>query len=214
LGDAGRLGWVSKFVQRSDLPTQLSSHTAHAHRRVEGRLVSGQWFRDLRHYGLLLQRLLALHQHVESAIAQLGRGDERLFENQDLTGRNRSRLIAADLASLGLVPGPGEDVPLTLSTDANLLGALYVLEGSTLGSQAVVRLLCHRLQLTRTAGAASFDPYGDDTATRWAEFRQFLCEWPGDQQPVVDAATAMFDFYESWVLRPPINPSAMKPIKN
>jgi heme oxygenase (biliverdin-IX-beta and delta-forming) len=162
--------------------------------------VNGQWFHHLQDYQILLQRLYGLHQHLERTIGLLSGH----FGTLELAGRERSSLIEADMASLN-VPSPVilELVPLPFQNAADVLGALYVIEGSTLGGPAIGRLLHHRLGLTNTCGASSFNPYGGDTADRWDEFCDFLRAWPGDHRAVLVGANAMFCCYESWVLRPP-----------
>jgi heme oxygenase len=51
-----------------------------------------------------------------------------------------------------------------------LLGALYVLEGSTNGGRFLARTLRQRWQLD-SDGVSYFDPYGEDQPQRWAAFK-------------------------------------------
>ncbi|NIR53195.1 biliverdin-producing heme oxygenase [candidate division KSB1 bacterium] len=53
----------------------------------------------------------------------------------------------------------------------NLLGCLYVLEGSTLGAQ-VLRPKIAKLFNLRTEGLSYLSSYGNDTAPRWKKFKQ------------------------------------------
>jgi heme oxygenase len=55
----------------------------------------------------------------------------------------------------------------------HLAGVLYVIEGSTLGGQIIVRHLERNLGLTRESGARFFHGYGADTEAHWQEF----CVW-------------------------------------
>jgi heme oxygenase (biliverdin-IX-beta and delta-forming) len=190
---------VTPGLETMDLPTQLRIQTAEAHRRVEHLLATGRWFHNLKDYGLLLARLHVLHRHIETSMVPIS----KQFLTLDLTGRNRTALITADMASLDVALPLGLDiVPLPIRTASDALGALYVTEGSTLGGPTIARLLRCRLGLTSATGASSFHPYGADTADRWTSFCDFLCAWPGDQRSVIEAAGATFRCYEAWVLGP------------
>jgi heme oxygenase len=55
---------------------------------------------------------------------------------------------------------------------AEALGALYVLEGSTLGGRMILRALADRG--VATAELAFLDPYGLETAGRWRDLMEIL----------------------------------------
>jgi heme oxygenase len=105
----------------------LRAATASDHERVD-RLYSRFDLSDLRDYKRFLTAQAAAHLPVEAAIDRAGA--EALVP--DWPARRRRELLLADLADLGLcVPDPVR-AP-ALSGNSELLGAIYVLEGSRLG---------------------------------------------------------------------------------
>jgi len=75
-----------------------------------------------------------------------------------------------------------------------LLGALYVLEGSTNGGRFLARALRKSWDLDED-GCAYFDPYGDEQPQKWATFKQQMDEAPldpGQEDAIVEMAKATF----------------------
>ncbi len=119
-----------------------------------------------------------------------------------LAARQRRGLLELDLAWFGVArhddrrPGLPEinDLP-------SLLGAMYVMEGSTLGGQLIARHVEATLHLSGGHGSAFFRGYGDRTGTMWKEFCELLKIHVPDEQTdrVVQAAKAMFGSYGGWM---------------
>jgi heme oxygenase len=61
---------------------------------------------------------------------------------------------------------------LDILTPAEALGALYVLEGSSLGGRVILKELKRRD--VSLAGLGFLDPYGADTSRRWQSFLAIL----------------------------------------
>lgn len=116
--------------------------------------------------------------------------------------------MRADLLALSAAapdvdqPGVASAVPLALPTASHLVGALYTVEGSTLGGQVLLPMLATKLGVCATRGASSFVPYGPQTMAKWRHFRAFLDRWPGPDEAVIDGANACFACYRTWVLAP------------
>ena len=75
-----------------------------------------------------------------------------------------------------------------------LLGALYVLEGSTNGGRFLARALRKTWSLDGD-GLAYFDPYGDEQPQMWAAFKRDMDEAEFDatqKQAIIDMAKATF----------------------
>lgn len=108
-------------------------------------------------------------------------------------------LVERDLhhfATLGTAPQPGpaaaefaEEIHRTATTEPReLLGILYVLEGSTLGAMFLCRYVTEAYRLTDGNGAAY---YGSGDRTRWAAFTERLDRTLGEpavQERVLAAA--------------------------
>ncbi|MBY0254738.1 MAG: biliverdin-producing heme oxygenase, partial [Methylobacterium organophilum] len=122
---------------RDGLHARLRAATDPAHRALE---VSLDWqarVATLDGYRDLLGRLYGFHAVWEAAIGS-GLADEPF-----LAPRRRLALLAADLDHLGLRPDAVAALPRpaapALHGPAAATGALYVLEGSTLGGQLIGR---------------------------------------------------------------------------
>jgi heme oxygenase len=120
--------------------------------------------------------------------------------------RRRGALIEQDLRSLGITGAadpvsfvaeriPGLE-PKARSFRAAFLGAMYVVEGSTLGGQHIARHLDEALGMNANRGAAYFRGYGERTAEMWRAFQAVLTDVPdAESEQVVAAAKAMFGVF-------------------
>jgi heme oxygenase len=101
--------------------------------------------------------------------------------------------LAQDLAVLGLDPPPQRALAWPAPTQATAaLGAMYVLEGATLGVQIVAR----RAPQVTAAARRFLDGYGGCTGARWREFLGALEGVPGsDWDEVCRGALDTFDAF-------------------
>ena len=87
-----------------------------------------------------------------------------------------------------------------LNTHPQLLGALYVLEGSTLGGQVIARQLAQAgIPLTTYFGAR-----GSQTGPLWKQFCQLLAAeaeaaTPAEQDLIVHSASLTFQRLSAWI---------------
>ena len=118
-----------------------------------------------------------------------------------LIARSRRPLLALDLAWFG-VQAPQVRVTLPPLRDLpSLLGAMYVLEGSTLGGQIIARHVETALPLTPGHGDSFFRGHGSQTGPLWKEFCEMLTiHVPDDQQDnVIASAKRMFAAISFWM---------------
>jgi len=114
-----------------------------------------------------------------------------------MTKRRRAALLAEDLTCLHEpIPAPAifpaDHIP-GIATEAGFFGAMYVVEGSTLGGQYIARHVEPLLGLRADCGTAYFRGYGDQTSVHWKEFQSALAALPDDSaDEVIAAARAMF----------------------
>lgn len=90
--------------------------------------------------------------------------------------RRKEHLLSADLAWLGEPMLPAPVIPLrpSMTTRAERLGALYVVEGSMLGGAVLARHFRRRFRFGPAQGLAFFSGYGSQTADYWREACVFL----------------------------------------
>jgi len=134
------------------------------------------------------------HHGTEAAVAPvLGR-----IADLDFSARRRSPLIAEGIGILGQEVLPARADTLGIFTRAEAFGALYVLEGSSLGGRVILKELKRRG--VSLAGLGFLDPYGDNTGPRWQSFLAILEREvaSGEQQcDAVTGALSTFAFAKS-----------------
>ena len=184
----------------ADVRTRLRLVTASAHQRIHahsGFAAAAAATISLSDYRLLLVRLFGFHRafetvHMDSPFAF---GEHRA----------RSHLIAADLKSLGFDASAISRLPLcdTLQAPANeaeQLGDLYVMEGSTLGGVHIARALQTIVPGAGGRGRRFFLGYGARHGAMWRAFLERLeglaASAVGDAER---AAVKTFDEFERWM---------------
>lgn len=120
----------------------LRSATAEAHARLDA-LFSTFDLTNPVDYGRFLQAQAGAFAPMEDALDAAGAA----LVVPDWPARRRAPALSADLASLGL-PHPAPVAAPALRSEAAILGALYVLEGSRLGGALLVRTVPEGLPKT------------------------------------------------------------------
>lgn len=184
---------------RDGLHARLRAATAPQHEGLERDLDWTARVATLVGYRALLARLHGFHAAYEPAIAQ-ALADEAFFAS-----RRRLSRLEADLRYLTLAEGTiaalPRPAPPVLPTPAAALGALYVLEGSTLGGQLIGRHIAALHGLTGD-GLAYYRAHGPATGAMWSAFRARLALFEGDaaaEESLVEAAIATFAAMRVWL---------------
>ncbi|WP_447096373.1 biliverdin-producing heme oxygenase [Pseudomonas sp. CF10PS3] len=181
----------------------LRTGTALLHVALEKRLpffseyLNADWFRRL------LQAYYGFYGPMEAALYDC----ELIPDGYDTELRVKTPTLLSDLLALGLNDMAINDLPRCtqlplLDTPAACLGALYVLEGATLGGQVLRREMAQRLGLDADNGGAFLNVYGPETGRRWKDFLDYLGHQPLDapaKQHAVDAARSTFRCFEQWL---------------
>lgn len=92
----------------------------------------------------------------------------------DWKNRRKAAFLAADIEALGgVLPAlaPLHKLPAIHSAE-DAMGALYVLEGSTLGGQVIAKLIAGKLK--SDLGRSYFEGYGQETMAYWQRFLRVL----------------------------------------
>jgi len=152
------------------LSAQLQMQTARLHKRVEILLGLPGAIRTQDEYCVWLARFLGLYDPIERSLAT--------FSQWEALGivppPHRHTCLADDLVGPGAAPRAPPAMQPDLPTFAHALGALYVLEGSTLGSRFILRDLETRIG-TQIAGATRFlGGRGEAVRPMWQSFKAAL----------------------------------------
>lgn len=182
------------------LHARLRAATAGAHAALERDLDWEARVATPRSYRDLLARLRGFHAAYERAIGA-ALGDEAF-----LAPRRRLARLDADLRHLGLGPAAIRDLPVpepvALRGPAEALGALYVLEGSTLGGQVIGRRIGELHGFDAARGCAYYRARGASVGPMWSAFRARLETLAGDpaaEVAALAAGIATFDALRRWL---------------
>ena len=137
-------------------------------------------------YAATLARLYAFYSRWEFATQSCQMLHEVV---PDLVERSRLGLLECDIRALGGLPRRSPLAGYDVLTVPRALGALYVLEGSTLGGQVISRAVAPSLG---TDSLAFFTGYGSLTAALWSSFVAALDRYDGDADAVVAGADDCF----------------------
>lgn len=119
----------------------------------------------------------------------------------DIKERRQASLIIHDLQSLG---SPVQNIPLCthlpeIENATQAFGALYVMEGATLGGRIIARMLLHNSYLKLSEENLSFfNGYREATAMKWKAFQQAL-DKELDQELLIDTAKETFLLFHNWI---------------
>nr|WP_294546823.1 biliverdin-producing heme oxygenase [uncultured Rhodopila sp.] len=147
---------------------------------------------DIACYRALLTRLYGFHLPFETAAG---------------IGPERSLWLADDMRALGLTEQAIAALPLCpslprLDTPYRRLGALYVVEGSTLGGRELSKRLDHLFGRDDRAGRCFFSGRDADTGKAWRAFADALDAAGEDgaaRAGMIAAAVETFASFENWL---------------
>ena len=146
----------------------LKESTAALHQLTEDAMPLGRVLRGdspFEDYGTLLSLQYQIYQDLERHLEeQLQHPDLKSFFHQ------KAPWMAADLQNMGLpVPPPLEGQHPAMS-DAFAIGVLYVLEGSMLGGQVILKML-KKVESLDGLPHHFYTAYGAETGQRWMAFK-------------------------------------------
>ena len=179
--------------------SRLRRETAWDHEAVEGVMPLMTQELDSKEYVACLSRMYGVVAAWEEQAYREAPGWLRV----SLAERKRLGMLDRDLAFFGHVPSEERSTLPAIDDVPSLLGAMYVMEGSTLGGQQIARHVEKCMGLTTGVGNAYFVGHGDQTGRRWKEFCLMLeTKVPeSDAEAVVQGAKAMFATFGGWMRR-------------
>lgn len=145
----------------------------------------------------------ALEEKINQFILPHQMEEEHQFQ------RRKTTKIAEDIvASGGTVNNKCADGDLPKIKDhLQAFGALYVIEGSTLGGRVIAKMMQRQMDTNTLEGFTFFHGYGDETESRWARFRELLNAQPDnaeDKEVVIRAADETFEKFKLWIEKNPL----------
>jgi heme oxygenase len=176
-----------------------ASHRAIDHHPLLAPLVKPTLTLD--HYKYVLTVMNWMHLHLSERLAE---AMLKYIPTSQFFPSDRLNWLAKDLEWLDMDMTPAPKCimagfkPDFASAEA-LVGALYVIEGSTLGGQFIAQQLANSIQVYPGKGASFFHGHGADTGSRWNDFWTFAASVCLDDSldEVCAAAGRMFGEFES-----------------
>jgi len=177
---------------------ELRRRTAIAHERVESGLALLDPPAGTGRLAAIVQRFEAFWR-VNENVLDAAVPDE-LSRAVQWSRRLRASTQAADLVALGAVPLAVGPAPVFASPSAaDVLGWLYVGEGSCLGGAVIAR----RWPDHPVGGLRTFRPYPDGPGPMWRSYLDVLGSWVGDdagrRAAVVASGVTVFEALAEWL---------------
>ncbi len=126
------------------------------------------------------------------------------LEEEHQFQRRKTIRIAEDITVSGGVvkdKAKEEDLPEIMNR-LQAFGALYVIEGSTLGGRVIAKMMQRQMDTNDLEGFTFFHGYGDETESRWTNFRELLNEQPDsleDKEIMIRTADETFEKFKCWI---------------
>lgn len=145
----------------------------------------------------------ALEEKINEFILPHNLEEEHEFQ------RRKTKKIVEDIdVYSGVIPekATDEDLP-EITNQLQAFGALYVIEGSTLGGKVIAKMMQRQMETDAIEGFTFFHGYGDETESRWASFKELLNKQATDiseKEKVVKAADETFAKFQMWVDKNPV----------
>ncbi|MBM6596152.1 biliverdin-producing heme oxygenase [Microvirga pudoricolor] len=179
---------------------KLRIETRPAHDSIEQAMDLENRMTSLKAYRAVLERFYGFHASWEDRAAAT-------FSEPDFfEPRRKADLLSRDLLALGLTEGDIADLPLCTppvptGSRSEVLGTMYVMEGSTLGGTIISRRMEELFGLTSENGCAYFRSYGAGVGQMWRAFRAKLEQeaHPDRDDAVVASASLTFRRMQDWI---------------
>lgn len=158
-----------------DLHAELRRATRDLHRDIDRHPVLAPLAGSatLPEYQQALVAMYAVTAPVESRVAEYLEARRLPLDYQP---RRRMPKLLKDLEFYGLMPPDPVWTGPTITTEGELIGSLYVLEGATRGSRYIFGRLTKTLGVSEERGGRFFSGHGDRSESMWQEFWSFAAE--------------------------------------
>lgn len=178
--------------------SRLKAATLEEHRAVEDSLPLMRPDLSRDGYVAVLKRLYGLIAAWEILADQRFAGTLR----EVALSRHRLPLLRDDLQFFGISPDQRAQPQIAIFDGiAELLGAMYVMEGSRLGGQLIARHVSKVLRLEDSRGCSFFNGSGATTGEQWKNFLEILRTQIDDcdSDRAILGAKKMFRTFGNWM---------------
>ncbi|KLT66816.1 biliverdin-producing heme oxygenase [Pedobacter sp. BMA] len=160
----------------------LRTETAASHKELESLMYVNEIINNslsVEQYKKLLTINYIIHQKLENKLANMLDAD--LASELDMKSRLKLSALEKDLAYWNIdsltLPGLNFDLFIPEKNNAEVLGALYVLEGATLGGNMIKRHILANPNFKDDEGGLNYyGVYGEELSAKWKSFVSILNE--------------------------------------
>jgi heme oxygenase len=186
---------------KTDALLRLRTETAPLHRAVEEAVGLPDAVQSREDYAALLGRLLVFHTAVEAEFGRPRWRDDWAAAGIVVADHARTSLLASDLRALGAPPAEATITLAPFETFGEVLGSLYVTEGSSLGGRIIGPAIAARLGSIPTR---FYESDGREHPHPWRAVQVALGrfdEGGGDLDDVLAGATVTFRAFGDYLDR-------------
>lgn len=179
----------------------LKTETAENHKALESLMFVNEIMNNslsIDQYKKLLTVNYIIHQKLENKLANMLDAD--IAAELEMNSRLKLSALEKDLNYWGIdnltLPGLDFELFIPQKNTAEVLGALYVLEGATLGGNMIKRhILANPNFATHEDGLNYYGVYGEELGTKWKKFISVLNEHveEADYERCINSANQTFN---------------------
>ncbi|QNN44349.1 biliverdin-producing heme oxygenase [Pedobacter roseus] len=179
----------------------LRTETAENHKTLESLMFVNEIVNNslsIEQYKKLLTVNYIIHQKLENTLANMLDAD--IAAALEMNSRLKLSALEKDLNYWGIdsltLPGLDFELYLPQKNTAEVLGALYVLEGATLGGNVIKRhILANPNFKDQDGGLNYYGVYGEELSTKWKKFVSVLNERveEADYERCINSANKTFN---------------------
>ncbi|HXH29342.1 MAG TPA: biliverdin-producing heme oxygenase [Bacteriovoracaceae bacterium] len=185
------------------LSLRLREETRNEHSQLESKIDLRTFARDEARFVALLKAFYGYYLVIEKDLMRF----QQDFTDAGcvISDRLKSELIRRDLETFGVGPAEMSKIALCESTPpmekfSDAMGCLYVLEGSTLGGQVILKELTKANIVTDQRVSQFYAGYRERTMPMWMSFKSALDKLDeGLSEQVLSSARRTFKTLDQWL---------------
>ena len=189
-------------MQRPEILNKLKAATKHQHDYLES-ISHTKKIADnsltMEEYRHILLSNYYFHETFEKAVDSILTDSQKAELNWE--ARKKTHLLRADLETIGTDPfllREGVFPALPMNTLEEVLGAMYVTEGSTLGGAVIVRHLRQNPNLASAREFKFYGCYGEQIGAMWGQYAMYVASHattPQAEEIIVKAGVDTFEHF-------------------
>jgi len=178
------------------LNEQLKESTRPSHQALEKKMVSMiKKIRTRQDYVTFLKLMYGYYSALEKRV-------QDYVSDFEIGKRRKAERLLEDISYFESASTPDlcKDLP-PITSHAEALGAMYVMEDSTMGGKIIASMIEGQAGINGPSGFSFFNGYGDDTGRMWEEFKVFLNR-PFDEMEKLNlilTANRTFNTFYKWI---------------